>query len=226
VWRSSSQLRALELDAENLSVSTKGDASLVRRLVVPMRLQDLHFLRLLSPEHLRVDLWPHRSLEPHLHVRVLTDALSFYPKRPEPRGISRLFASDGAQWLTLMQAVVHMPHGVALMSCNSEWRWADFNETELSWQEAKAWREAISPPFRVLEITCPRRPKGFLLQGPIIVSPSGPNGHMASRDILVSCFRAAFVAMLIIVCVAQVILLMVCITMLILQMGLHRRGPA
>jgi len=219
VWESSHQRRALELDAENLSVGAEGDSSRVRRLVVPMRLQDVHFLRLISPEHLRVDLWPHRTMEPHLHVRVLTDAVSFYPRRPEPRRglISRLFASDGTQWLTLMQAVVHMPHGTALMSCHSAWRWADFNETELS------WREAIAPPFRVLEISCPRRPKGFLLQSPIVVSPSGPNGRMASRDILVSCFRAAFVAMLIIVCVAQVVLLMVCITMLIVQMGLQRR---
>ncbi|CAE8668458.1 unnamed protein product, partial [Polarella glacialis] len=101
--------------------------------------------------------------------------------------------------------------------CRPEWRWADFNETDQS------WREAISPPFRVLEIACPRRPKGFLLPSPILPA-TGPGGRMLTRDIIVSCFRVAFVAMLIIVCVAQVVLLMVCITMLVVQMGVQRRG--
>eukprot|EP00931_Biecheleriopsis_adriatica_P059199 TRINITY_DN35388_c0_g1_i2.p1 TRINITY_DN35388_c0_g1~~TRINITY_DN35388_c0_g1_i2.p1 ORF type:complete len:340 (-),score=72.54 TRINITY_DN35388_c0_g1_i2:49-1068(-) len=222
VWLQSTPKRAVEMDAAMLGGNLAGDDSRVRRLLVPTRFQDVHLLRLLKVEHLRVDLWPHRAPEPHVHVRILTNAVSFEPKRSPQKWsrLSRFFASDGGQWLTLMQAVVHMPRGVALMSCNHEWRWADFNETEAS------WREAISPPFRVLEIACPRRPRGIFLPGSIVMPPSGPGGRMAPRDLLVSGFRVAFVAMLIIVCVAQVMLLMVCITMLILQMGVQRRQAA
>lgn len=225
VWLKHSEQRALEIDTEQLddTVQHRGQGSddgRVRRLVVPMRLQDVHFLRLVTTEHLRVDLWPHRSPEPHVHVRILTNAVSFQARKTEDqwRRFTRFFSSDGSQWLTLMQAVVHLPRGVSLMSCNAEWRWADFNETEAS------WREALAPPFRVLEIACSRRPRGFLLPGPIVLPPSRPDGRMATKDVVVSCFRVAFVAILIIVCIAQVVLLMVCITMLVVQIRMQRRG--
>ncbi|CAE8615196.1 unnamed protein product, partial [Polarella glacialis] len=155
VWKRGSQLRALELDAAPLKANgmaaSGGDGGL--RLLVPLRLQDVHFLRLVGTEHLRVDLWPHRAPEPHVHVRILTDALSLYPppEKQKSRRWGRFMSSNSSQWLTLMQATVHMPRGLSLMGCRPEWRWADFNETDQS------WREAISPPFRVLEIACPRR---------------------------------------------------------------------
>ncbi|CAJ1353830.1 unnamed protein product [Effrenium voratum] len=111
--------------------------------------------------------------------------------------------------LTLFEATVQMPKGVALMNCRSDWRWADFNDTQ------PGWHEAISPPVRVLEVTCPLRPKGFLLPGPIMGNSSNQNW----RDVAMNCFRFAFVAILVLVCVAQVVLLMGCIAMLVMQIG-------
>eukprot|EP00933_Yihiella_yeosuensis_P055116 TRINITY_DN53797_c0_g1_i1.p1 TRINITY_DN53797_c0_g1~~TRINITY_DN53797_c0_g1_i1.p1 ORF type:complete len:324 (+),score=26.71 TRINITY_DN53797_c0_g1_i1:44-1015(+) len=212
--------RTLELDAKPYLLRSDGSSptggdSWERRLVVPLQLQDAHFLRLLSLEHLRVDLVPHRTPEPHVQVSILTDALSIYnpvDSAQHRRRLSRWFsAPSGGRWLTIMQSVVHFPVGVSLVSCEWEWKWADFNETEAIWRETR-------PPFRVLEIACPRQPKGFLLL------PHTPtSGRLASRDIVASFFRVAFMAMLIVVFVAQVVLLICCITMLVVQMGMQRR---
>jgi len=38
--------------------------------------------------------------------------------------------------------------------------------------------------------------------------------------------RLAFLVMLIVVCIAQVVLLLICITMLLVQMGMQRARPA
>ena len=32
--------------------------------------------------------------------------------------------------------MVQMSKGVALMNCRSDWRWADFNDTQPSWRQA------------------------------------------------------------------------------------------
>eukprot|EP00418_Pyrodinium_bahamense_P087371 CAMPEP_0179063856 /NCGR_PEP_ID=MMETSP0796-20121207/27652_1 /TAXON_ID=73915 /ORGANISM="Pyrodinium bahamense, Strain pbaha01" /LENGTH=326 /DNA_ID=CAMNT_0020760793 /DNA_START=54 /DNA_END=1034 /DNA_ORIENTATION=+ len=193
----------------------------IRRLIMPRRLEDAHFLRLLSTEHLRVDLWPHRTPELHMHVRVFTDALSFYPAAEPRRGLWARWSSPDRRWLLLLQAVVHLPHGVALLGCSPEWRWAGVNETE-----PQVLGGAGGDPFRILEVACPRRPRGFLLPKHT-GGPGLPVGsRRAPKDMLISGLRLAFLVMLIMVCIAQVVLLLICITMLLVQLGIQRGRPA
>lgn len=195
----------------------------VRRLLMPRRLEDVVFLRLLRAENLRVDLWPHRSAEPHMHVRIFTDALAFYPPAVPRRNFWTRWLSSDRQWLLVMQAVVHLPRGVALLGCSPQWRWADFNETE-----PQSLKEAVGLPFRVLEVACPLRPRGFLLPSRVGAPTrlSAESSSRAPRDMLIRGCRLAFLVMLIIVCIAQVVLLLICITMLLVQMGIQRGRPA
>jgi len=215
-WANSSTSRAYELKppAETRAEAEGRDSFLsgpARRLLMPLRLEDVEFLRLLNVDNLRVELWPHRSPEPHVHVRVFTDAIAFYPP-PVARKrwlLGRLFAPR-RQWFLFFQALVHLPQGAALLGCTPEWRWAEFSESEVH------LREAISGAFRVLEVSCPRRPRGFL--SPPFSRSEGPK---APRDVLLGCFRFAFLALLVAACVAQIVLLLICVVMLLVQV---RRG--
>jgi len=218
VWRNGTWRRAVEVNTEGLGGRlAKGDDSHVRKLIVPTRPADIRFLRQLDLSQLQVDLWPHRDPTAHVHVRVQTSAIQLPSPNPQPSRLARLFGSDGQTWLTLFEAIVQMPRTVSLMHCKYDWRWADLNETKAEWQKV------LSPPIRVLEVTCPFRSRGFLMPGPIIVPPSNPSGHREWRDVAVTCFRMAFVAILILVCVAQVVLLMGCIEMLVMQIGMQWR---
>lgn len=182
----------------------------VVRLLTPRRHEDTHFLQHLSTEHLRVDLWPHRSPEPHVHVRISTDAIVFPHPAPQSQWPGRWFAPR-KQWLLLFEAVVHLPRGIALLGCIPTWRWAQFNFTDTGMVTE------IGPPFRVLEVSCPRRPRGFL-SPPLPVAPEGPRTH---RDVVLAFFRLAFLVMLVAACVLQIVLLLICVVMLLVQV---RRG--
>lgn len=216
-WVQHAHPRVLEL------APPEGDSDdVVRRLLLPRHVQDLRFLQLLPVEHLRVELWPHRSSEPHMHVRILTDAFSFYPAAEQQRPFWLRWPSPDKQWFLLLQAVVHLPPGVALLGCSPQWRWADVNETELL-----SFKEVVGSPFRVLEVACPRRPRGFLLPSRMSGSARfSTTGSGAPRDMLIRGCRLAFLVMLIVVCIAQVVLLLICITMLLVQMGMQRARPA
>ena len=215
VWQNRTWKRAIELDplGHDASPMVKGDDLHVRKLLVPMRVEDVTFLRRINLDQLQVDLWPHRDPTPHVHVRIQTNAIMLPRATPHPVFFWRIFG-ESQTWLTLFEAIVGMSKGVALMNCRSDWRWADLNETQAN------WRQALVPPIRILEVTCPLRPKGFLLPGPIMGPPAGPQNW---RDVVMTCCRFAFVAILVMVCVAQVILLMGCIAMLVMQIGMQWR---
>jgi len=215
-WLHASSPRVLELappesDSDNV----------VRRLIMPARIEDLVFLSLIRNENLRVDLWPHRSAELHMHVRIFTNALSIYPAVSRRHFLARWLSSD-RQWLLVLQAVVHLPRGVALLGCSPQWRWADFNETM-----PQALKEAVGRPFRVLEVECPLQPHGFLLPRRVTGSArQQAEGPRTPGDMLIRGCRFVFLVMLIIVCIAQVVLLLICITMLLVQVGIQRGRPA
>mmetsp|Transcript_131753 Transcript_131753/g.332776 ORF Transcript_131753/g.332776 Transcript_131753/m.332776 type:complete len:370 (+) Transcript_131753:110-1219(+) len=215
-WLHTSSARAWELkppsEAEAESSPGYNGVGPVRRLLMPRRLEDMYFLMLLKPENLRVDLWPHRNPEPHVHVRIFTDAIAFYPPPANPKRwlLAKWFAPR-RQWLLLFQAVVHVPRGVALLACSTEWRWAEFNTTE------EALRQVTGGAFRVLEVSCPTRQRSFLAP-PLSRHTEGPR---APKDVLLGCFRFAFLVILVAACVAQIVLLLICIVMLLVQV---RRG--
>lgn len=214
IWQNRTWKRALEVDPSLAAgPAAKGDDQHVRKLLVPTRVEDIQFLQQLKPEQIQVDLWPHRDPNPHVHLRIQTNAILLPRANPHPHFLMKLFG-ESQTWLTLFEAIVQMSKGVALMNCRSDWRWADFNNTQPS------MRQALKPPIRILEVTCPLRPKGFLLPGPII---GPPTDHHTWKDVLVTCCRYAFVAILVMVCVAQVILLMGCIAMLVMQIGMQWR---
>lgn len=198
-----------------------GDSSedLIRRLIMPKRFHDMHFLRLLNLEHLRVDLSPYRDSQPHVSVRILTDAVSFYPPEMTRHRVWSKWLRSKKQWFTLFQAVIPLPYGVWLSGCTGKWRWANFNITKTY------LKEQFEGPFRLLEIICPTRPQGFLSVYRGTLEPdlaTRVNGHF----VMLNVFRLAFLVMLILVCVAQVVLLVICISMLLLQMGIDRARPA
>jgi len=214
-WVQQSYSRVLEL-----APPEDDSDDVVRRLLVPRRLQDAMFLRLLHEANLRVDIWPHRSSEPHVHVRILTDALSVYSAAAPRRHFWTRWLSPDKQWFLVLQAVVHLPRGVALLDCSPQWRWADVNVTEF-----RSVEEAVGLPLRVLEVACPRRSRGFLLPSRAGGSAGPPaDRSRASKDMLIRACRLVFLVMLIVVCIAQVVLLLICITTLLVQMGMQRGG--
>lgn len=219
VWQNRTWKRAIEVDPQSArGPMAEGDDLHMRKLLVPMRLEDIQFLGQLKLEQIQVDLWPHRDPTPHVHVRIQTNAIRLPLRNPQPKFLQR-FLGESQTWLTLFESIVQMSKGVALMNCRSDWRWADFAWAEFN-ERQLTWRQAITPPIRILEVTCPLRPKGFLLPGPIMGPPAGPQNW---RDVVMTCCRFAFVAILVMVCVAQVILLMGCIAMLVMQIGMQWR---
>lgn len=195
-----------------------GTSSVVRRLVMPRKLEDLFFLRMVAEEHLRVEVWPHGTPHPHMHVRIYTDVISFPPAVESQSRWSKVtrFLRSHRHWMLLLQVTVNVPKGVSLMGCSPIWRWVDVNNTN-------AFRsQVISPPFRVLEIACPLRPRGFLGL-PLTPGETG-TGDPSTKQFVINALRMVFVTLLVVVCGAQVILLLLCITVLIAQMGAARRG--
>ena len=128
-----------------------GEDGWVRRLVMPLRLEDMHLMSSVGVEHLRAEIWPRSGAEPRLQVRVMTDALLIMPENlaggSGRRRATRLRHSR--RWLLLLEATVGLPSGLLLAHCMPEWRWADLAESE------SQAREAIQAPFRVLEVSCP-----------------------------------------------------------------------
>lgn len=220
-WVRGSSARAVELipplerkeEEEEARGVFRGGAA--HRLLLPRRVEDRHFLGLLDLNNVRVELLPHRSPDPHVHVRISTDAVMPFPPQASPKlwFLSSWFPPR-RHWLLVFQAVVHMPEGVSLLSCVAEWRWAQLNAYD------REGREASSLPVRVLEVTCPRRPRGFLA---LPTTRSG-EGQQSTRDKLLGFLRLAFIVMLGAACVAQVVLLLICFVMLLAQ-GVRRGWP-
>lgn len=184
------------------------DSKLVRRLLVPRNLADLQFLSLLREESLRVDLLPHRTPLPHVHVHVLTNGIAFYPPLPEKRWLLSRWLPPRRFWFSMFQVIVYFPQGVSLLSCDYAWRWAQDNLTEHS-----------RSPFRALEVSCPRRPQS------ILTLPVWPSERARGpRDTIVHCLHVALLMMLVVACVAQMVLLLVCLVMLLLQVRRARLG--
>lgn len=190
------------------------NSRLQRRLLMPRRLQDLWLLRQLKEESLRVELLAHRIPSPHVHVQVYTNGVALYPPPPRKRWLPARWLPPRRSWLSMFQAVAHFPQGIALLSCDYAWRWAAFNFTEQP--------EAFNESFRVLEISCPRRLQGFLA---LPVRSPGDRPRTWRRR-FVHCFQVAFLLMLVVGCLAQIVLLLVCITMLLVQARRARQGFA
>lgn len=180
------------------------DEHSVRHILMPRRIEDLQLLRSLDTKHLRVELWPQRSKQPRLHVRVLTDAISF--SSDTLRQSRSAWLPPRRRWLLFFQTVLDLPSGVA--SCSFEWRWVSLNGTQLS-----------PMPLRVLEVVCPLRPRGFLWR-------DRPNGSMGNtrRSRLLNYLRIVLLGILVGTCICQVVLLVICVAVITLQVVQQRTG--
>jgi len=201
-WENISTRRVLQV----IPPSTDPDAR-VRRLVMPRRLEDALFLKMLSIDNLRIDMWPHTTESPHIHLHILIDGLLFDPIHQR-----RSWFGSRHHLLLFLQAVIHFPAGSDLQHCLSEWRWAKTKSTE------GTPSDRFEPPYRVLEVSCPLKRSGFL-------SPLGSSSSSHPlRGALASTVRVALIMIVMAVCVAQILLLVICITMLLIQTGLQREG--
>lgn len=207
-------------DDEASASKSREQGGSVQRLLMPYHIQDVRLLNLLRLEHLRVELWPRRGPSPGVQVRVLTDALALLPAAPRRSSNSRRrfwdmpWARPRRDWLLVFQATIDVPRDAAIMSCASSWRWAAYQGSE----EEQAM---LGPRFRVLEVTCPRRLAGFLAP---YGGASELNGDRPKslRSSIGGGLRLAFLAMLITACIGQVVLLIVCLAMLLLQVAMQR----
>jgi len=215
-WVTKVQPRMLELEPP-ASVGREND--MVRRLLVPRRQEDAHFLRMLELDQIRVDLLPHRSPSPHVHVRVYTSAITV--QRLTHHRLAKWFGPDKG-WLLFLQAVVDLPPGTHL-SCIPEWHWATNPAHGLNGSELRApslGGEATGLPFRILEVSCPPRFRGSALM--ILRNWLLPGYHRSSmgnrptKESVAGC-------VLIVVCLVQIVLLLLCIMILLVQ--LCTQGP-
>jgi len=217
-WVTKVQPRMLELEPP---ASINSEKNMVRRLLVPRRHEDASFLRMLDAEQIRVDLLPHRSPSPHVHVRIYTSAITVQ-RLSHRRQWANWFGPEKG-WLLFLQAVVDLPPGTHL-SCMSEWHWATNPANGLNGSETRTTpslgAEATGLPFRILEVTCPPRFHGsalaalrhWLLPG----YGNSSIGRRTTKESVAGC-------VLVIVCLVQIVLLLVCITILLVQ--LCTQGP-
>lgn len=132
---------------------------LVSRLLVPRYVEDMHLLRLLSTDQLRVEFRPlYRSPQTKILVRVLTDAFRLLPSSSLRSRRQPSFFGPRRQWLLFAEVALEFPAHVSVTRCRSTWRWAGLSAAETSASDA------VAAPFRVLEIECPLRSQGILLR--------------------------------------------------------------
>lgn len=182
---------------------SSADDNIVRRILLPRRYEDIQLLRLLSAKHLRVELWPQRTKQPHLTVRVLTDAVSFSTDVNRQRSS---WFPPRRRWLIFFQTILDLPDGVSLLSCNFEWRWATWNGTQQS-----------SFPQRALEVSCPLRSRGFLHRDRTV----GSRGN-SPRERLLYYMRLLLLGILVGTCICQVVLLVICVAVIMIQVAQQR----
>jgi hypothetical protein len=173
------------------------NAGYVSRVIVPRRLEDVDLLRLLAADQLRVELFPHRSRNPEVLVRILTNGLQLASPTHVRRKRWSMFSQGPGKWLVFLELAIQYPSKVMISRCSSTWHWAGLNETGLF------SKRTVKMPIRALKVTCPCFARGFGFLAPAwppaathhpwLAWVSRP-GHLLAICLFSSCLRHAIMA--------------------------------
>jgi len=149
-------------------------------------------------------------------VNIFTDAVSIQ-RTKEAQRYTRLLRPllPRRSWMLLLSARVGLPDGAVLLGCRHQWVWASVDGGEPEAPQSKM--------MRALQLTCPRHHRLVLwpLRGARRGGRDGP-----VKDPIKGWLRTAFTVFLLVVSFAQVVLLTLCISVLLAQMGAPRLWPA